>query len=92
MQTIKGCEKFTELMDFRGEAFQGWLALWRLKATLICPGLWPFGFPCFGIKREVCFVFKMLKFNQKKKKKDHFTFPADAFLVFLMENLLARWA
>lgn len=27
-RTIKGCEKFTELMGFRGEAFQGWLALW----------------------------------------------------------------
>ena len=25
--TIKGCEKFTELMDFRGEALQGRLAL-----------------------------------------------------------------
>lgn len=28
MQTIKGCEKFTELMDFRGAAFLGWLTLW----------------------------------------------------------------
>lgn len=36
MQTIKGCEKFTENLDFRGAAFQGWLALLRLKATLIC--------------------------------------------------------
>lgn len=33
MQTIKGCEKFTELMDFRGAAFLGWLTL-RLKADL----------------------------------------------------------
>lgn len=30
-------------MDFRGEAFQAWLALWRLKAALICPGLWLLG-------------------------------------------------
>lgn len=53
MQTIKGCEKFTENLDFRGDAFQGWLALLRLKATLIC----------------LCSTSRDVHPNKKKKKK-----------------------